>query len=228
MDEGEEREESGTGEDATVRILVSLLTDDLDDLHRARRTVAYDRLVLVAHPAAREAAKRVVELERGDDVVRVVEVGGRDARDDLAAMREVLAGHRAAGDEVTLNAAGGTPATVTAAILLAFETGVRTLFVQEGRTERLPVLEGVRVEDRVSTEGRTLLAALHPEQPRSLDDVAAQLGWSRPAVERTCRGLERKGLVALRIVEGRAAVEPTGVGRWLRAHGAGGADPASS
>lgn len=198
-----------------MKVLVSLLTDDVDDIHLARRKVAYQRLVLVVHPGAQKIAETVSEAERGDVVDTVyVDTGGVD--EALDRIRSVVDDLHP-DDEVTLNAAGGHAGLVTAMILLAYEQGLETLFLQEGHVEQLPVLEGVRLEDRLGDAEQRLLSADIGTRP-TLGALRSVTGWPKRKVERICRKLEDKDLGWMRLKDGQAAFQLSQTGEWVRKH----------
>lgn len=199
-----------------MKVLVSLLTEKVEDIHLARRKVAYDRLVLVVHPGAAEIADQVARAERDDDVVQVVEIEGRHVHEAVQRLRKVVRSY-GPEDDVTLNAAGGHAGLVTAMILLAYEEGLRTLFVQESHVAQLPVLEGVQLEDRLSDEEKAFLSCSFKDN-QQLEDLADSITWSRPDIERVCRSLEHKGLGRIQLSGGAAAFDVTRTGEWVREH----------
>lgn len=197
-----------------MRVLVSLLTDKVDDINLARRKVAYHRIVLVVHPGAEELADRVVEAESGD-VVDAVSIETPRVEDAVEDLRGILA-ELEPESEVTLNAAGGHAGLVAAMILVAYEEGLRTLFIQEGHVEQLPILEGLRLEDRLSKEETAALDQVGARRP--LDELEERTGWARRKVEKVCRGLEEKGLGRMELGDGSAMLVVTKAGEWVRAH----------
>ncbi|MBW3582598.1 MAG: helix-turn-helix domain-containing protein [Euryarchaeota archaeon] len=128
---------------------------------------------------------------------------------------EILDAHTA--DTFTLNAAGGTPAQLVACLILAYERGIETVFVQHGHLTRLPVLAHIGLEARFpGDEGRILTAlAADGEDPALL---ARRTGLSKSAVERHLRALKNKGAVGLTYHDGRVHARRTTTGEHLAQH----------
>lgn len=200
------------------RVLVSLLTRDRADLNLARRKVAHDRLVLVAteQDADQVEAVRASEEQVGAaDQVDVVWVDGRDARRLMQELDALFDQYRHA--DVVLNAAGGTGALHAAILYAAYARGIETWFFQEGRTERLPVLHGLELTDRVTEAERRVVLALSAEGATSRH-LAETLIVARSEIEKAFRGLQKKGLVVLDAPGGVTRARPTASGNYVREH----------
>lgn len=201
-----------------TRILLSLLTGRPEDLNLARRRIAHDRLILVATPsdmAQAEAARDSEASAGGDGTLDVVEMDGHDAQRLMAEMEDLLDRHRDA--HIILNAAGGNGALFAAALYTTYARGLETWFFQEGRAERLPVLHGLRLSDRVTEPERIVLLAL-PDAGATSRHLAETLIVPRERIEKAFRGLRDKGLVRLDAPEGLTRAVATADGRYVQDH----------
>lgn len=132
-----------------------------------------------------------------------------------ARLAGILDDHTA--DTFTLNAAGGMPAQLVACLILAYERGIETVFVQHGRLTRLPVLAHIGLEARFpGDEGRILTAlAADGEDPAVL---ARRIGLPKSTVERHLRTLQKKGALELTYHSGRVHARRTTTGDHLTRH----------
>ena len=201
-----------------ARVLLTLLTGNDADLNLARRKVAHDRIVVLVHPGAEaqaEALRAREERVGAADLLDVVPVEGRDTRTDARTFEAVLDRHR--DHDVVLNAAGGNAGLMVAALYTAYARGIETWFFQEGRADRLPVLHGLALQDRVDPMEAKMLVAL-PEDGASSRWLAETGIIPRDKVEKALRSLRKKGLVLLGAEDGMTLARVTPEGRYVRDH----------
>lgn len=201
-----------------MRVLISLLSGATPDLNLARRRVPHDRLVLIVHPGAEaqaEAVRMAEERIGGHGIVTLVHVAGSDAAEQMKALEALLDDHR--NDRVVLNAAGGDAALSAACLYTAYRRGLETWFFQEDHAERLPVLDGLDISERVTElEGRILLI-LGPDGTTSRV-LAEKMVVPRERIETACRSLRKKGLLRLVARDGLAWATRTEAGEYVREH----------
>lgn len=191
-----------------VKVLVTGYGADREAVDAARRTVPYDRLVLLAAGDVDVAELREMEGLAGVEVdVRPVDV--HDMAGALASACAILDAH--ARDDVRVHVAGGPNAVANALLLAAFQKGVDAFYCHARGTTSLPVAAQVRLEDRFTATERAVLCALPAEgevQVAALDVLPAT------TVKDVLLRLRKQGLV--RATHLAASLTPTGA--YYRAH----------
>lgn len=200
-------------------ILLTLLTGKREDLELVRRRIGYHRLILLCHPGTEELA-HAVRRSDGESVVQVEALPQGDAMEQLRTLRSIVNREKRASRgryRIVLNAAGGDPATVLAMVLLAYEAGHETWFTQEGQHERLPILSGVKIQNRLEKDEESVLRAL-PGEGITSSDLAQRIILHRERIEAAFRSLEKKDLAELYPYDGRIAARPSATGVYLQEH----------
>ena len=157
------------------------------------RLLPYDRLVLVAGRETLRSAgfRRLRVLEPALRIVRV------DPFDLMGAFESIRATIRSAATDgsVRISASGGTKILTNAAILAAFQEGVEAWYCDPDPV-RLPVLQGVSLDEAFSPAERAVARALHGPiiHGRLVSAIAGQ-GFARRTVLGALQTLIKKGLV---------------------------------
>lgn len=202
-----------------TRHLVTFLTDDDADLHLARRRIAHDRITFLVHDGQQGRAEDLAQRERniaGPDAAHVVSIPRHDMHEALERMRTLL-NDLPEHDTVTLNLAGAEPAHVSAATILAFDTGIPTVLCQHDHIATLPILMGLQLHDRFDADERKVMARLSDE-PQPVEHLAQHLLIPKHRIHKAGRQLKEKGLVDTHVQGGTTSLGLTQQGRRLRAH----------
>lgn len=201
-----------------ARVLVSTYGFEESKVLGALRWLPYDRLVLVAggRSLRERGLRRIEEAERAaGGRVEVVRVDPFDLASCFRGTLEAIERHRRAGDEVRVNVSGGTKVLADGALLAAFQAGVEAWHCED-KAVRLPVLRGVRFEDRLPPAQRAVLGSLRRPVPaaRLVDRLRAR-GHSEAAVQAAILSLREQGLVEVAITRGAAVVSLDPRGEWF-------------
>lgn len=193
-------------------MLLTVLGDDGEATKRARREIGYDKLVVFTDDPDARGVEDIRRLESftGDEV-QVVPVDPADLRRTLEAMDGVLRDHEA--DDVRFQVNAGDNRLTHPAILACFLHGVDAWFCTEARTQRLPVLQRSRLEERFSADERAVLRVLDGLAPVSA--VVERAGLPREQVLGALLSLRKKGLVS---VNGGQTVALNDGGVYYRDH----------
>ncbi len=200
------------------RVLISTFGFDPENVLRALRWIAYDRLALIAgSKSLREPGFRALEAaERAaGGTVEVVSVDPFDFRSCFEGTVGAIQWHRRAGRGVQVNVSGGTKVLADAALLAAFQEGVEAWHCED-RPVRLPVLKGVAFADRLTAAQRAVLASV--ERPRTAAHVVGRLreqGHAERTVQAAITHLRDQGLVTVTLREGAAIVSVDPRARWF-------------
>jgi predicted Rossmann fold nucleotide-binding protein DprA/Smf involved in DNA uptake len=173
-----------------------------EEIHRARKNLGYEQLVLVVPESKSEALAQVAP--QGAQLVNVPE---HEFLACLEAFEGVLRAH--AKDEVRVAVDGGTTAMSGAAFLACIAQGVEAWFTYN-KVVRLPVLRARPVERRFGEEQAAVLAALDERMP--LDELAKRTGLAPAQAQRALLSLRKEQAVAA----GADWAEPTPLGDYYR------------
>lgn len=176
-----------------MRVLVSGHGYERPPLDAARRTVAYDRLILLT---TRPDSKELATLNENESLagidVQAHAVDPDDYAATLAVANQVLEAEK--GRAVTVHVAGG-PNLVTSALLLAsFQRGVTAFFCHERGVSQLPVIRSAAFIERFDETQRHILTALSPSFT-TLHEELVPPGGTVGAVRTALRHLKTHGLV---------------------------------
>ena len=201
-----------------ARVLVSTYGFEASRVLGALRWLPYDRLVLVAggRSLRERGFRRIQEAERAaGGRVEVVRVDPFDLASCFRGTLEAIERHRRAGDEVRVNVSGGTKVLADGALLAAFQAGVEAWHCED-KAMRLPVLRGVRFEDRLTPTQQAVLRSLRkPVRASKLVDRLRAHGHSEAAVQAAILSLRDQGLVSVAIQAGAAVVSLDPRGEWF-------------
>lgn len=174
-----------------MTVLLTVLGDP-EPTRRARRDLAYDRLVAFVDDPDSPALADLREMEDlAGGTVEAVEVDPRQPLEALATMEDTLEALPAGDVAFQVNALDNR--LTHPAILCCFRQGVTAWFCTEKGSRRLPVLEGVEVVSMFSAAERRTLLTLPDETGREAAVEAAD--DPRERVLEALLGLEAKGLV---------------------------------
>jgi hypothetical protein len=203
-----------------MRVLV-VVAAKVEELHRARQHLGYERLVLVAPEGQGEALVHAllgVPAPAPDAPARPLAVPGHirveevPAYDLLACLERIeglLRAARKEGHEVRAAVDGGTAAMSEAAFLACLSEGVEAWFLLH-KVMRLPVLRARSVAQRFDEDERAVLGTLQGKLPS--EELAARLGRDGEQVKRALLHLRKQGIVA----SDSAGAELTELGRYLQ------------
>ena len=201
-----------------ARVLVSTYGFEESRVFGALRWLPYDRLVLVAggRSLRERGFRRIQEAERAaGGRVEVVRVDPFDLVSCFRGTLEAIERHRRAGDEVRVNVSGGTKVLADGALLAAFQAGVEAWHCED-KAVRLPVLRGVRFEDRLTPTQQAVLRSLRkPVRASKLVDRLRSRGHSEAAVQAAILSLRDQGLVTVAIQTGAAVVSLDPRAEWF-------------
>jgi hypothetical protein len=152
-----------------------------EDLHRARRTLGYEKLVVVAPQAKAEGLKP--ELPEGAELVQVE---GHDLLGCLEVFEGLLRRH--AKDEVRMAVDGGTTALSAAAFLACLSHGKEAWFTLH-KVVRLPVLASRPLAKRFADDEAAVLRAL--EGKLAIPDLAERCALDEERVKAALLALRR-------------------------------------
>lgn len=186
-----------------MRVLVAVVGKE-EDLHRARRHLGYQGLVLVAPQGKGQRLAGAAGLAPAP---RVVEVPEHDLLACLERVDALLAELQL--EEVRVAVDGGTLAMTMGALLACLAQGVEAWFL-EHTAVRLPGLRALPVERRFTEEQARVLAALEGKLPAL--EVARRAGLDEAQAKRVLLALRRAGAVAT----DAGGAELTAVGQYYR------------
>jgi uncharacterized membrane protein len=199
-------------------VLITLLSGKKEDLDQVRRKIGYRRLILISQDATRQLAQAVQEQE-GPPIVRIEPLHGTDTLTHVQTLRRIITQEEQDPHtkRIVLNAAGGDPPLLLAMLLVAYEAGHETWFIQEGHAERLPVITGMKFQRRLRDDEETVLRAVPPGGITS-KHLDQQTGLPQARIENALRGLAKKDLVDLYAHDAQLAARPTPTGTYLQDH----------
>jgi hypothetical protein len=198
------------------RTLIATMGFDERHVLPALRLLPYDRLVLVAGKDTFRSPgfRRLLSLEPDLQAVRV---NAFHLGDCLESIRENVRLALGKGP-VRISAAGGTKILTMAAVLAAFQEGVDAWYCDPDPI-RLPVLRGVRLAAALSPAEGSVIRLLHRAIPLDLlVPVVIESGFARRTVLAAIQALAEKGLVDVRVSDGRSLLQPTPRLVLIRAH----------
>jgi hypothetical protein len=198
-----------------MRVLLCTFGFDSDKIVRAMRSIKHDRLVLItgSDNLEHDSFARIQRLcgQLGTPLELVI----TDKFDLLASMAAVhgkverlLAEHH----EVRIDVGGGVPVLSMAALITAMNLGVEAWHVDRN-TIKLPVLAGVSIVSRLSTEQRSIIAQIGPGV--RMDRIKLN-GSTREDVKRVLLALKRSGMIRVESALPDAMVNLTSEGELCR------------
>lgn len=195
-----------------MRILVSGHGHERDPLDAARRSVPYDKLVLLTTKPDAKDLKAVKENEELAGItVQTHAVDEHDFTATLATANRVIDAEKRAS--IVVHVAGG-PNLVTSALLLAsFQRGVTAFFCHERGISHLPVIRSASFIERFDPTQRHVLLALSATVKKPHEELVPE-GTSLSTVRGALRALKTNGLV-----EADAKIASlTATGEYYRTH----------
>ncbi len=197
----------------TARTLICTFGFARQKVLAAMRLTAYNRLVIVAGSDVLEHddLRSLVELESsGGGMVETVAVDPFDFADCMRKVDETIRSSLKIG-EVMMNISGGTKVLCDAAILAAFQNGVETYHC-EGKVVKLPVIKGIRFEDKFNAGDRSVLR--HLEDGDTMKELTNKMGGEEvkeSTLRNSVRHLQALGVLQAKLERGQA--------RYYWAHG---------
>jgi len=164
-----------------MRILVAVASNE-EELHRARKHMGYERLVVLAPEGG---AQRLARALAPEDKAEVVELPRHDL---LACMEQAESLLRGLEGEVRVAADGGTLAMQGGVLLACLSTGTEVWFLQH-KPVRLPMLRAMPVERRFTDDQAAVLRALSADMPA--EQVARRAGIPDERAKRALLALRK-------------------------------------
>lgn len=208
-----------------MKILISTFGPNAENTLAAMRALPYKRLVLVLSKEDVETPgyKQVKETEMSSmGEVEEIFVDKYDLRDCFRSIvgyvNDIFRSEskkRNIGNIISINISGGTKIMGDAALLAAFQTGVKAYHCEKGRVIRLPVIEGITLRDRLTDSQVAVLREMGARD--TVEDIGRKIGngLTEETIRKSLRKLRRIGVIKTVISEGKVVAELTESGIFI-------------
>ncbi|MDH4122519.1 MAG: DUF6293 family protein [Thermoplasmata archaeon] len=200
-----------------MKILITTFGPNQENTFAAMRALPYEKLVLVLSEdaLASPAYHKMEEIEKISKVpIETIVVDEFDLKDCFREIVEYvlkleLEKKKKQKYQISINISGGSKIMGDAALLAAFQLGIKAYYCDKDHVINLPVITGVSMRNRLTDSQVMVLKEIGMRD--TVDDIARKLGPSltEDTIRKSLRNLRKMGVIRTVPGDGKIEVELT-------------------